>query len=206
MPEWPPSGLSPAVSSEAMPINAAVAGSHRLLFSEDIPRTHTGRAPLCICNSNRCWPDTDNTLHCLGPSPCKATQDRALLTVPEVKRRITAALLVGPPCGSLRLGPLKKVRQTGRGSIPARLSASPNWLGLIDCSPITPAKEGFVLVARVPLRHNTLFDVVRKFLAQHLLCLVTPTAASFSVVRLPWRTPTVLQCNQSQRHVPHRPS
>jgi hypothetical protein len=60
------------------------------------------------------------------------------------------------------------VRQTGRGSIPARLSASPNWLGLIDCSPITPARGGFVLVARVPLRHNTLFDVVRKFLAQHL--------------------------------------
>src|ERR1700709_1855733 len=35
----------------------------------------------------------------------------------------------------------------GFGGIPARLSASPNWLALIDCSPIIPSREGFVLVA-----------------------------------------------------------
>ena len=98
----------------------------------------------------------------------------------------------------------QKSEANGLGSIPGRLSASPNWLALIDCSPMIPPREGFVLVAR---RSTTTHHVVRRgsqFLAQLLMCLVTSTARCTSVARLPWRTPTASRCTQSQRRVPHR--
>jgi len=85
-----------------------------------------------------------------------------------------------------------KSEANGLGSIPGRLSASPNWLALTDCSPTIPAREGCVLVAR---RSTTTHHVVRRgsqFLAQLLMCLVTSTARCTSVARLPWRTPNGL--------------
>ena len=148
----------------------------------------------------RCTPAR---LHSLRPWSMQSYPESRSVTktssVPEVKRRITAPLF---PWHSVRFAPTgttAKVRQTASWRTPARLSASPNWLALIDCSQIIPSREAFVFVAR-PFHHDsatpTTHHVVRRgsqYFAQHILCLVTSTTPCFSVApRLLWTIPTVL--------------
>lgn len=153
-----------------MPISAA--GS-QAAFQRGIPKTYTDRAQsacVMLAEQRQHAALSCTILHHPAPSsppvPCKATQNCAELSVPEVKRRITALLFPWPSLRFVPTGTTQESEANGFWRIPGRLSASPNWLALIERRPIIRSSKGLVLVARVPPRRNTLFDVVRKFFAQ----------------------------------------
>jgi hypothetical protein len=176
-----------------------VPGSHP---ARDSQNTHRSGAMLHA----QCWQNRDSTLHSLPP--------RSMQSYPEsrvIESSRSEATNHCPPF-LLTLVAVRsdwdhhKSEANGFWRIPGRLSASPNWLELIERRPIIRPSKGFALVARVPPRHTTLFDVVRKFFAQHFH---VPGHVDSSVLLSGPSTMeilTVLWCNQSPHHVLHRPT
>jgi hypothetical protein len=168
-----------------------------------IPKTHTDRAQCCMRNAGR-----------TETARCTLCPPRSMQSYPEsrvIESSRSEATNHCPPF-LLTLVAVRsdwdhhKSEANGFWRIPGRLSASPNWLELIERRPIIRPSKGFVLVARVPPRHTTLFDVVRKFFAQHFH---VPGHVDSSVLLSGPSTMeilTVLWCNQSPHHVLHRPT